>query len=125
MAVQVEVKLVCDRCAGSDRGVQRATRTRRWGLDGTQYEVEVCDSHSDELDELLNSFLRVSRKAGTKPKEVKRQARPQVAAKTKPEPVDRDEFLLWASMKGYNVKADAKRLPGPLVKRFRDEKAAA
>jgi hypothetical protein len=121
----VEVKLVCDYCRVTDKGNQRGVRTRRWGLDGTGYEVEVCGQHDELLDKTLTDWSRASRKAGTKPKEIGRQAKKQVESKTKPEPVDRTDFMSWAAEMGYSVNPDAKRLPGPLVKKYRDAKAPA
>lgn len=118
MAVQVEVKLVCDYCAMTDKGVERASRTRRWGLDGEGFEIEVCEKHDDQLSRDLDSWRRASRKAGTKAKEI---SRGKAKKSVRPRPYDKTEYFAWAKEKGYKV--DESKTPrGITVKRFLDEK---
>lgn len=121
MAVQTEVKLVCDYCLGTEAGVQRGVKTRRWGLDGQQYEVDVCERHDKLMDEQSEPWRRISRKAGTKAREITRQRTKTSAAKTTLS-YDKSEYLAWAKEKGFKVNPDGR--PNPrLLRRFIDETA--
>lgn len=129
MAVQVEVKLVCDYCQGVSQEVQRAERTRAFALDGDRYEVEVCDKHSEQLDKALETWRRISRRGGTKPRELARARKLAVVKKAPATPrrapvaYDKKEYIKWAKAQGYNVNPSA-RPSGPLVRKFLDAKAA-
>lgn len=120
MAVQTEVKLVCDYCMGKDQGVQRAVRTRRWALDGQQYEVEVCEKHDTLLDKDAEVWRTVSRKAGTKAREIGRRSAAKSTTSRAGEAYDKGDYLKWAEAKGYNVNPNGR--PNPrLLRRFLDE----
>lgn len=126
MAVQTEVKLVCDRCIGTEAGVVRATQTRRFGKDGQQYEMEVCDKHGEQLDKDLEIWLKAARKAGMKAREIGRARASARKATTsrKGENYEIGDYVLWAQMKGYKVNPDAKRPNPRLLREFLDERAS-
>lgn len=120
MAIQTEVKLVCDYCMGKDAEVHRAIKTRRWALDGQQYEVEVCEKHDSLLDRDAEVWRTVSRKAGTKAREIGRRSAVKAVTSRAGEEYDKGEYVAWAQQKGYNVNPDGR--PNPrLLRKFLDE----
>lgn len=60
MAQRVQVTLVCD-VHGDET---RATETVGFGLDGSSYEIDVCEEHARVLRDRLASFVGVARRAG-------------------------------------------------------------
>lgn len=120
MAVQTEVKLICDFCVGTDEGVQRAISTRRWGLDGQSFEVELCEKHSKQLDRDAEKWQKVSRRAGAKPKDISRRSAAKSTLSRAGEPYDKGEYVKWATAKGFNINPEGR--PNPrLLRRFLDE----
>ena len=120
MAVQTEVKLICDFCVGTDAGVQRAIKTRRWGLDGQSFEVELCEKHDNQLDRDMDQWQKVSRRAGSKPKDIGRRTAAKAAVSRAGESYDKAEYVKWAKDKGFNINPEGR--PNPrLLRRFLDE----
>jgi hypothetical protein len=60
MAQRVQVILVCDLHDGEVPG----TETVVFGLDGSSYEIDVCEAHGRELREAFASFVGAGRRAG-------------------------------------------------------------
>lgn len=93
MAQQVLVQLVDD-VDGSE-----ATQTVRFGLDGISYEIDVNDSHAEELRSAVDKFALAGRKTrGGSGKSVVHRHRQQNAPKRvdtpRPAPVVEDEEVL-------------------------------
>jgi hypothetical protein len=60
MAQRVQVLLVCDLHDGEVEG----TETIAFGLDGSAYEIDVCDSHGGQLRDAFAPFVGAARRAG-------------------------------------------------------------
>jgi hypothetical protein len=60
MAQKVQVLLVCDLHDGDVEG----TETIAFGLDGSSYEIDVCESHAAKLRDAYAPFVGAGRRAG-------------------------------------------------------------
>jgi hypothetical protein len=60
MAQKVQVLLVCDL---HDEEVE-GTETIAFGLDGSSYEIDVCDAHAGQLRDAYAPFVGAGRRAG-------------------------------------------------------------
>lgn len=63
MAQRVQVLLVCDLHEEEVEGVE----TVAFGLDGSSYEIDVCDDHAAELREDFAAYVGAARRAGRAP----------------------------------------------------------
>ncbi len=60
MAQKVQVLLVCDLHDDEVEG----TETVAFGLDGSGYEIDLCEEHAAELRDDLASYVGAARRAG-------------------------------------------------------------
>ncbi len=60
MAQKVQVMLVCDLHDDEVEGTETVT----FGLDGSAYEVDVCDEHGAELRDAFAPYVGAARRAG-------------------------------------------------------------
>lgn len=60
MAQKVQVLLVCDLHEDEVEG----TETVAFGLDGSAYEIDVCDAHAGELRDAFAPYVGSARRAG-------------------------------------------------------------
>ena len=60
MAQRVQVLLVCD-LHGDETP---AGETVEFGIDGSTYEIDVCEQHAGELRDRLAAYVGVARRAG-------------------------------------------------------------
>jgi hypothetical protein len=60
MAQKVQVLLVCDLHDGEVEG----TETIAFGLDGSSYEIDVCDAHAAEIRDAYAPYVGAGRRAG-------------------------------------------------------------
>jgi hypothetical protein len=60
MAQKVQVMLVCDLHSDEVEG----SETIAFGLDGSSYEIDVCDEHAAEMRDAFASFVGAARRAG-------------------------------------------------------------
>jgi hypothetical protein len=60
MAQKVQVLLVCDLHDGDVEG----TETVAFGLDGSSYEIDVCEDHAAQLRDAFAPFVGAARRAG-------------------------------------------------------------
>ena len=63
MAQKVQILLVCDLHEGEVEGSEQIT----FGLDGSSYEIDVCESHAAELRDAFAPFVGAARRAGRTP----------------------------------------------------------
>ena len=63
MAQKVQVLLVCDLHDGEVEG----TETIAFGLDGSAYEIDVCEAHAGELRDAYAPYVGAARRAGRTP----------------------------------------------------------
>ena len=108
MAQKIQT-LFIDDLDGSD-----AEGTVRFGLDGTDYEIDLNTKHAQELREALAPYLSAARRAGGA---ARRPARgPRKAAAGEP---NTTEVREWAKAQGIGVK-DRGRVPAELVTKFKE-----
>ena len=60
MAQKVQILLVCDLHEGEVEGTEMVT----FSLDGSSYEIDVCESHAAELRDAFAPFVGAARRAG-------------------------------------------------------------
>lgn len=60
MAQKVSVILVCDLHDDETEG----SETLAFGLDGSSYEIDLCEAHAGELRDDLASYVGAARRAG-------------------------------------------------------------
>lgn len=60
MAQRVQVILVCDLHDDETPG----TETLTFGLDGSSYEIDLCDTHAAEMRDSLARYVGAARRAG-------------------------------------------------------------
>ena len=101
MAQQIQTLFIDD----IDGGV--ADGTVRFGLDGTDYEIDLSGKHTDELRDALGKYIEHSRKLGGTARRARRSAPAVHTAKVRE----------WARDKGYDIK-DRGRVPADLVAKF-------
>ena len=93
-----------------------AEGTIRFGLDGTEYEIDLNAEHAQALRDVLARYVHAARRAGGGARRPARGGR-----RTSAGGVDSTEVREWAKAQGIDVK-DRGRVPGELVVKF---KAAA
>ena len=107
MAQKVQVQLIDD-LDGSE-----ADGTVRFGLDGTEYEIDLSAGHARELRGALARYVGGARRAGGGGR------RPARAGRRAPvSALDPAEVREWAKAQGIEVK-DRGRVPAELVARFK------
>jgi Lsr2 len=92
-----------------------AEGTVRFGLDGTNYEIDLSAAHAADLRAALAPFIAVSRKApGAAARRPARAGRKAAADGT-----STTEVREWAKTQGIEVK-DRGRIPAGIVARYRE-----
>jgi hypothetical protein len=105
MAQRIHALLIDDIDGGEAAG------TVRFGLDGTEYEIDLSAAHSDELRNALGQYLAHARRAGGTAKSAARSRRGGGAA------VDTAKVREWAKGQGIEVK-DRGRVPAGVVEQY-------
>ena len=105
MAQKVSVSYACD-YDGKDIPRGQET-TRSFGIDGREYEIDLCRKHNDRLSQALGPYLGVSRRASRPPRRRRTMAHRQRSA----------EIRAWAKHRGIEV-SDRGRIPANVVTRF-------
>ncbi len=105
MAQKVNVILVDD-IDGSD-----AAETVPFGLDGTQYEIDLNSGHARELREQLDLYVRKARKA------IGPASRTGRGRRTGANDAGNKEIRDWAREKGLDV-SERGRIPADIVAQF-------
>ncbi len=90
-----------------------AEGTVRFGLDGTEYEIDLNTEHAQALRDALARYVGAARRAGGS---ARRPARSGRRAPTGG--VDSTEVREWAKAQGIDVK-DRGRVPAELVVKFK------
>ena len=104
MAQRIQTLLIDDLDGGEADG------TVRFGLDGTEYEIDLSAAHSDELRKALGQYLAHARRtSGT----ARSAARTRRGGAT----VDTAKVREWAKGQGIEVK-DRGRVPASVVERY-------
>jgi hypothetical protein len=87
-----------------------AAGTVRFGLDGTEYEIDLSSAHSGELRNALEQYIRHARRTGTA-RRAPRSGRGNSA-------VDTAKVREWAKEQGIEIK-DRGRVPATVVEKYR------
>ena len=106
MAQKVQTLLIDD-LDGSE-----AEGTVRFGLDGTEYEIDLNAEHARALRDALSRYVQAARRSGG----ARRPARSGRRARA--DGVDSTEVREWAKTQGIDMK-DRGRVPAELVARFK------
>ena len=89
-----------------------ADGTVRFGLDGTDYEIDLNAAHAQELRDALARYVTAARRAGGSPRRPARTGR-----KAPANGPNTTEIREWAKTQGIEVK-DRGRVPAELVVKF-------
>ena len=108
MAQRIQTLLIDDIDGGE------AADIVRFGLDGTEYEIDLSAAHSDELRKALAQYLAHARRAGGTARSTARGRRGSAA-------VDTAKVREWAKGQGIEVKSRG-RVPADVLEQY---KAAA
>ena len=90
-----------------------AEGTVRFGLDGTEYEIDLNAEHAQALRDALARYVHAARRAGAGARRPARGGRGASAGG-----VDNTEVREWAKAQGIDVK-DRGRVPAALVVKFK------
>jgi hypothetical protein len=90
-----------------------ADGTVRFGLDGSEYEIDLSAEHAQQLRDALASYISAARRAGSSTRSPVRSARKSPKAGP-----DSTEVREWAKAQGIEVK-DRGRIPAELVVKFK------
>jgi hypothetical protein len=99
MAQRIQTLLIDDIDGGEAAG------TIRFGLDGTEYEIDLSAAHSEGLRKALAQYLAHARRAGGKAKSAARSRRGGAAVETA-------KVREWARGQGIEVKDRGRVLAG-------------
>jgi hypothetical protein len=103
VAQKVKIILIDDLDGGE------ADETVRFGLDGTQYEIDLSAAHAEELRGALSSYVSAARRE-SQPKQ--RQSAP--AARNQ----EASHIREWAKANGYNVSSRG-RVNSEIIEAYR------
>jgi hypothetical protein len=106
VAQKIQVLLIDDLDGSAADG------TVRFGLDGTEYEIDLTAEHAQALRDALSRYVQAARRAGGGARRPARGGRRAAGG------VDSTEVRVWAKAQGIEVK-DRGRVPAELVARFR------
>ena len=106
MAQKIQVLLIDDLDGSAADG------TVRFGLDGTEYEIDLNAEHAQALRDALSRYVQAARRAGGGARRAARGGRRTAGG------VDSTEVRVWAKSRGIEVK-DRGRVPAELVARFK------
>ena len=90
-----------------------AEGTVRFGLDGTEYEIDLNEEHTKELREVLARYVGAGRRASGAARQPTRTGRRVPAGG-----LNTTEVREWAKAQGIEVK-DRGRVPAELVVKFK------
>ena len=105
MAQRIQTLLIDDIDGGEAAG------TVRFGLDGTDYEIDLSAAHGEELRNALGQYLAHARRAGGTARSAARSRRDGAA-------VDTAKVREWAKGQGIEVK-DRGRVPAGVVEQYK------
>jgi hypothetical protein len=105
MAQKIQTLFIDDIDGGEAEG------TVRFGLDGTEYEIDLNSKHSEELHAALANYVAHARKAGGSARRAARGRR--AAAQT----VDTGKVREWAKDNGYDIK-ERGRVPAEILDKY-------
>lgn len=107
MAQKISVTFACD--YDSREIPDGEHMTRAFSLDGRDYEIDLCEKHSEKFDEVISKFAEKARKVSSRVSKPKRRttAHRQRSA----------EIRAWAKRSGMDV-SDRGRIPAQVIAKF-------
>jgi hypothetical protein len=107
VAQKISVTFACD--YDSREIPEGEHMTRAFSLDGRDYEIDLCEKHSQKFDEVLSRFAEKARKVTNRVGKPKRRttAHRQRSA----------EIRSWAKQNGMDV-SDRGRIPANVIAKF-------
>lgn len=106
MAQKIQVMLVCDICEGGKPG----SETIGFGVDGSSYEIDLCDKHAKGLRDSVASFVGAARRASSGRGRRGRSSSAGDRQRTQ-------EIRAWARKKGIKV-SERGRLSSDIVRQY-------
>jgi hypothetical protein len=110
MAQKVQTLFIDDIDGGEAEG------TVRFGLDGTDYEIDLNAKHSEELREVLATYVAHARRVGSPVRRVVRGRRGATGT-------DTAKVREWAKDNGYAIK-NRGRVPADILVKYQAATAA-
>jgi hypothetical protein len=107
MAQKIQTLFIDDLDGGEAEG------TVRFGLDGTEYEIDLSAKNAEELRKALARYVNAARRAPGSPRRPSRGG-----GKGSPSGVNTTEVRQWAKAQGIEVK-ERGRIPAELVVKFK------
>ena len=105
MAQQIQTLFIDDIDGGPAEG------TVRFGLDGTDYEIDLSTAHSEDLHKALAGYVTHARKAGGTARRGPRGRRSDSALDTR-------KVREWAKAQGIDIK-ERGRVPAEVIERYK------
>ena len=106
MAQKIQTLFIDDIDGGTAEG------TVRFGLDGTEYEIDLSARHAEELRKVMADYVAHGRKAGGTTRRTPRGRRSNAEA------VDTARVREWAKGNGYDIK-ERGRVPANVVEKYK------
>jgi hypothetical protein len=107
VAQKVQVLLVCDICEGGKPG----TESIGFALDGSSYEIDLCDKHGKGLRDSMATYVAAARRA-TSSGRGRSRGRSSGGDRQRTQ-----EIRAWARKKGIKV-SERGRLSGDIVAQY-------
>src|SRR3984957_11166849 len=105
MAQQTQTLFIDDIDGGPAEG------TVRFGLDGTDYEIDLSTAHSEELHKVLAGYVTHARRAAGTARRGPRGRRPA-------DPLDTRKVRQWAKGQGFDIK-ERGRVPAEVIEKYK------
>ena len=99
MAQKVQVLLVCDLHDDETEG----TETVAFGLDGSSYEIDLCEEHAGALRDDLASYVGAARRAGRSGGGTPKKSSGGGGSKSTKSSSNVSEVREWARQNGFEV----------------------
>jgi hypothetical protein len=107
VAQKVSVTFACDYDAKEIPNGEHLTRS--FSLDGRDYEIDLCEKHSQKFDEVVKRFADRARKVSTKMVRAKRRTTAHRRRSA--------EIRAWAKHSGMEV-SDRGRIPAQVITKY-------
>jgi len=89
--------------------------TTTFGLDGTTYQIDLCDQHREELHQSLDAFLALARTSGRGGRS--RSSGAASSARANGRRADLSEVREWARSEGYEISSRG-RIPAAILEAY-------
>jgi hypothetical protein len=111
MAQKIQTLFIDDIDGGEAEG------TVRFGIDGSEYEIDLSATHAEQLHAALRKYIEHARKVGGAARRAARGRRGSAA-----NAIDTSAVRAWAREQGIEIK-DRGRVPADVVAKYREATA--